>query len=275
MSKSNGRKKPPPRRKPARRHVSPGLGGYVPELLSDSTDLTMNRLAAMPVSLLPTLGLAEVYLGSTPVRAANQCSLACLVIMTSLIGFGIHPEIVAASVEVRNADGGITRYGDQAPEFTATEGTLGHTVLIADGKFVDPTGGQFPEIAKLAGVRALGGDLQGRADAVLSAGAVVPMRLAAEAVEDDGPVHVLYRLGPRGSADEATSGFLHQEHAHDDVAALSSNLTLLFCKLLSVMPYQLGELARVPQYRRIVEKARGLRGREIGFDAGGLAYVVP
>lgn len=275
MSKSNGRKKQSPRRKPARRHVSPGLGGYVPALLSDSTDLTMNRLAAMSVSLLPTLGLAEVYLGSTPVREANQCTLACLVLMTSLIGFGIHPEIVAASVEVRNADGGITRYGDQVPEFTAEEGTLGHTVLVADGKFVDPTGGQFPEVAKLAGVRALGGDLQGRADAVLAAGAVIPMRLATEAADDDGPLHVLYRLGERGSADEATAGFLDQEHAHGDVAALSNNLSLLFCKLLSAMPYQLGELARIPRYRRIVDKARGLRAREIGFDENGLAYVVP
>lgn len=274
MSKSNGRKKQGPRRKPARRHVSPGLNGYVPELLSDSTDLTMNRLAAMPTALLPTLGLAEVYLGSTPVRQANQCSLACLVLMTSLIGFGIHPEIVAASVEVRNADGGITRYGDQPPEFTA-EGTLGHTVLIADGKFVDPTGGQFPEIAKIAGVRALGGDLQGRADAILKSGAVIPMRLATDADDDDGPLHVLYRIGTRGSADAATAGFLDQEHAHEDVAALSNNLSLLFCKLLSVMPDRVGELARIPKYRRVIEKARGLRGRQIGFDERGLAYVMP
>ncbi|WP_276824712.1 hypothetical protein [Mycolicibacterium mageritense] len=226
----------------------------------------------MPSMLLPTWGLAEVYLASTPVRSANQSTMACWAIMTSLMSFGFHTEAVSAAVEVANNRGGVTRYGDwESAEFT-DGGSGGHAVLIADGKLIDPTAGQFPEIARHVGVHAVGGDLKGNAEAVLRQGGVLPLRLAS----DDGRVlDMVYRLGVRGSADAAMTGFLDQPHAREDVAIIASNVSLIFAKLLSSMPGKVVELEQVPVYRQVVARARAMRDRDISFDENGLAHALP
>ncbi|SKO34137.1 Uncharacterised protein [Mycobacteroides abscessus subsp. abscessus] len=268
MSKRD-RKFKPPRRKPARRHVSPGLTPYTPTALPDSLDGVFARLAEMPAPLLPTLGLADVFLGMSPVRTANQCPLACWVLSGSLMQLGIHPETVAASIDVPNARGGTTRYGSQEPRFTGKD-TIGHMALIADGKLIDATGCQFPEIAEFFGVRAIGGDLRGHADNVLTRGGVIPLRLDAP-----GDVMIQYTLGRRGSADGAMTAFLdHQVNQEVELGVLSNNLTVAFTKILTGMPSKLRELARMPQYGRIVAKADRMQHREIAYDEQGVLRAV-
>lgn len=272
MGKSAERKSKKARRKPNRRNIFLGLGSYVPEQLPEDGDLMEQRMLAMPAEQMPTLGLAEVYLGSSPIRETNQATLACWVIRTCLMGFGIHSEAVSATIEVANDRGGITRYGDCEPAFSQDEGlTIGHVVLIADGKLVDPTAGQFPEIARAGGIRAVGADLHGSTEEVMRQGKEFGLRLDC----DGPPTVVMYRLGNEGSADAAMIGFIEQPHAAENVAAMAENLSLIFAKIISMMPGKVDILDRNPLYRRIVAKARSVANRELVADENGHLYVVP
>lgn len=271
MAKSRRCKSGAAKRKPGCRKIVLGLGSYVPEEFPESAEVTEQRLRAMPAELLPTLGLAESYLGCSPIRQANQATLACWVIMTSLMEFGIHPEVVGARVEVASDRGGVISYGDCNPSFNLSEGTVGHVVLIADGKFLDPTGGQFPEIARAGGVRAVGANLEGSVQQALRRGAIVQLRM----FSDDGPIQAVYRLGAQGSADAAMTGFIEQPNAVENVARMSSNLSLIFTRTVSEMPDKLVELERNPVYRKIVAKARRVANRDIVADENGLLHIVP
>ncbi len=106
----------------------------------------------MPPGQLPSVGMAEHYLASTPIRGTNQCSSASLVVVLAMRSLGLEAEPVALPLDVPDGRGGTTRYGNERPHMDG-DLVVGHVGLITDGRSLDITAAQFPEIAAHGGVR--------------------------------------------------------------------------------------------------------------------------
>lgn len=223
------------------------------------------RLFSMPSEQLPTVGLAEAYLGSTPIRESNQCAIAALVVQLAMRTLGLDPEPVALELDVPNGRRGTTRYGNPNPRLVNGQ-VIGHVGLIADGVFLDITGAQFPEIAAHGGVRVIAGSLGSQSHEVLRTGANMPVRLA------DG-YEVAYRVYPEGSADSALIPLI--ELNRQALPQLANNLILIFTKMLTAPPLldKVSTLSQ-PRYATLVHRVLGMQGRELTTTTDGTIVVV-
>lgn len=248
--------------------MRPSRPGYVPQDLPDEVDGTLERLLSLRPEALPTLGLAECYLASTPVRISNQCGIASLVLQLVLNRLGLPASAVAVLLDVPQPGGGTTRYGNEDPHMTKDGLIVGHVGLVGDDYFVDATAAQFPEIRR-GGARTVGGTLQGQQEEILRAGALIPIRLL-----DGTPV--TYRLYPEGSADPILDPMMESggEQGLDDIARLANNLLIAFCKTMTDEPF----LSRIrsltaPRYTQLVGRVNDMIGREITTDENGWMVV--
>lgn len=208
---------------------------------------------------LPTVGLGEYYLASTPMRHANQCTVASIVVMTALSSFGLEAEPVALMLDVDDGNGGTMRYGEERPRIEGGE-VVGHVGLIADGRFLDVTAAQFPEIVKHGGIRVVSGDLRGNAAEALQRGALLPTILADRHV-------VQYTVLPLGSADPALLPTMEEEGT--TLAIHANNLRLPYLKVLSLTPFvERVQTLTQPRYARFVQSVLDMRDKEIEMVDG-------
>lgn len=258
-------------RKPGRRNISLGLGGgYSPTSLPDSTVDVSRRLMIMSPELLPTKGLAEVYMAMSPMRTANQCTLACATMIKVLQGWGLDGQALAAHIDAPDGRGGIVRYGREDEPRVEDGLVSGHVVLVADDVFVDATASQFPAIASHGGVRVLGTHLgSGNGATIVRRGAVVPTRLA----HGTGEYAVLYTVRPAGSADRVMTEFFDLEGAAESIAVLSNNLSLVFAKTLT----GLGQASALsaPRYAVLMAQVEAMRGMDLVADENKMLRAVP
>ena len=241
-----------------------GRPGYVPTPLPDDPEQAFLRVSRMQPEQLPSVGLAEYYLTSTPLRTSNQCVLASLVLMGAMREFGLPADVVALTLEMADAHGGVQRYGTDSPHLDG-DLAVGHVGLIADDRFIDATAVQFPEVVAHGGVRVVSGSLSGRSEGVLRAGAVVPTRFI-----DGHPA--TYRLFPRGSADVLIRPLL--ERSADEVGVQVHNLVTGYTAVLSTSPL----LERVqeittPRHRAFVDAVHRMRDVEVDMGADGRMVV--
>lgn len=224
----------------------------------------------MSPEALPTRGLAECYLASTPVRISNQCGIASLVLQLVLNRLGLPASAVAVLLDVPQPGGGTTRYGNENPHMTKDGLIIGHVALVGDGYFVDATAAQFPEIRR-GGTRTLGGPLQGQQEEILRGGAMIQVRLI-----DGTPV--TYRLYPEGSADPILDPMMASggEQGLDDIGRLANNLLIAYCKMMTQEPF-LGRIRSLtaPRYAQLVGRVNDMVGREITTDENGWMVVQP
>jgi hypothetical protein len=105
-------------------------------------------LTVMPADRLPYLGMATWYLAQTPLRDANQCLVASMVLVSALRSLGVQADLVALEVAIPSL--GVS-YG--SPEPRIVNGMVdGHVGLLAGDTFLDATASQFKEIREDRGV---------------------------------------------------------------------------------------------------------------------------
>lgn len=250
--------------------MRPSRPGYEPQDLPDGVEGTIERLLSLRPEALPTIGLAEWYLASTPVRISNQCGIASLVLQLALQRLGLPASPVAVLLDVPQPGGGTTRYGNENPHMTADGLTVGHVGLVGDDYFVDATAAQFPEI-RVGGVRAVGGPLQGQQDGILRAGAMIQVFLL-----DGTPV--TYRLYPEGSADPILLPMLESagEEGIDDIGRLANNLLTGYCKALTAEPLLSSVRSlTAPRYAQLVGRVNDMIDRGVETDENGWMVVQP
>ena len=230
-----------------------------------STDDTGLQILAMPPEMLPTVGLAEAYLGSTPVRQSNQCALASLVVEMALRVLGLQAESVALLLDVPDGRGGLTRYGNERPRMEHGQ-AIGHVGLIADGYFMDITASQFPEVLTHGGVRVVAAHLgDQQAEQLLTRGAILKARLA------DG-YQVTYTAYASGSANGVLGPTLTSNGG--TLPQLANNLLLIYGKLLS-SPDLIERVMTLtePRYANLVGHVQTMRSRELEHGADSLIRV--
>lgn len=169
----------PVSRKRKKKHVRSSRthrSGYVAKMVSDTTDDVVDRLLRMPPERLPSAGMAEWYLFSSPLRDANQCVAASVTVMMAMRSLGLQAEPVGLLLDVPTGRGETTRYGNEVPHIDG-DFAIGHVGLIADDHFMDITAFQFPEVLAHGGVRVIANPLNGQSDVILERGAVMPTRL--------------------------------------------------------------------------------------------------
>lgn len=264
MPVSRKRKQRRPAKGTPGRPLPPGRVRYTPTTLSDSTEDTFHRLASLPPHLLPSVGLGEWYLASSPMRTGNQCVVASLTVMQAMRAFGLDAEPVALILDIENAYGVTQRYGSESPHLDGDR-VVGHVGLVADDLFMDVTASQFPEVMAHGGQRVLSGALNGQADAVLNRGALVPTRLA------DG-FQATYRVAPLGSADGLMLPIL--ERSRDEAVAMVHNLLTGYTAAMSSEPF-LSQVQSIttPRHQQFVEAVLQMRGAEVRMGDDGLMMV--
>ncbi|MEX3757919.1 hypothetical protein ABFW00_19090 [Mycobacteroides abscessus] len=228
------------------------------------------RFTMMQPELLPTMGLAELYLAMSPIRTANQCTLACGTMIKVLQGWGLDAEAVAAYIDAPDGRGGVVRYGREDEPRLEDGLVSGHVVLVADDVFVDATASQFPAIVSHGGVRVLGMHIgNGGRTQMLQRGAIIPTRLAHGA----GDYMVQYTVRPSTSADRVMTEYFEQKGAAQDLAALSNNLSLVFAKTLAELglPRELSS----PRYAALVAQVEAMRDMDLIADENKVMHAVP
>lgn len=199
--------------------LSPG------QLAVDEEELT-RQLSEMPPDSLLTFGMASMYLASSPVRDANQCLLASLVLRDAIRHYGVDAELVALSLEIPWArPQQVVRYGRPDPHLSNGQ-VRGHVGLIADGWLLDPTASQFPEIRDNGGVRVVGNDLGSSASRIATEGGGVQVNLSTGK-------SVLYYVHPVGSADAVEAEFLSSQRDPEAVRGTISNHLVIFRAMLA------------------------------------------
>lgn len=209
----------------------------------------------MSAEQLPTVGLAEFYLASTPLRDSNQCALASLVIQMVIRNLGLQAEPVALLLDVDTPQGR-ARYGTDRPRMEGGK-VVGHVGLIADGFFIDPTAAQFPEIVRHGGARVLAGHLRGQDQEVLRRGANVPIRLLDKHI-------VQYHVLPEGSADGVLLQMMSTESNRQGLAKMSVNAQNPYLKVLSEQPFlERVQTLTAPRYATFVHAVKSMRNKKV------------
>lgn len=227
----------------------------------------MGRLMRIKPEALPSVGLSEWYMASTPVRNSNQCVLACATVMGVLVNLGLKAEPVALQLDVPDGRGGKTRYGNLEPYFDAAGNTVGHVGLVADEHFIDVTASQYPEIAR-GGMRVVYGPTRGQADQMLTRGAVIPLRTL------DG-IQVQYTMGTLGSADAVIAPMLGENT--EDLARMAYNTITGYAKTLSLVPELLERVNSLtaPRHAPFVERVNAMTELDIVRDEAGNWHTQP
>lgn len=123
----------------------PGYAAGTTDLDDGLVDRLFDGLA--PAQYL-SLGLAVWYLHSSPMRHRNQCLIASIVVVECARRFGAQADLLGATIEIPWAKDGLgVRYGG----LPAIRGSLvqGHVVATVDGRLIDTTASQFPEIRSI------------------------------------------------------------------------------------------------------------------------------
>jgi hypothetical protein len=264
MPVSKKRKKKPTSSNSTRdRARSRSRSTFTPTALPEQVDpeAIVGRLMRIKPEALPSVGLAEWYMASTPVRNSNQCVLACATLMGVLVNLGLKAEPVALQLDVPDGRGGTTRYGNLDPHFDAAGNTVGHVGLIADEHFIDVTASQYPEIAR-GGMRVVYGPTRGQTDQMLTRGTVIQLRTL-----DD--IRVEYTTGPLGSADAVIAPMLGENR--EELARMAFNTITGYTKTLSLVPELLERVNSLtaPRHTRFVDRVNAMTGREIVRDEAG------
>jgi len=229
--------------------LSPG------ELATDEQEL-LELLQRMPANHLPYLGLAAVYLASSPVRNANQCLMASTLLMLAMRNFGITADLVALEVE---APDGSVRYGTETPRFEG-DTLKGHVGLIADSTFIDATASQFREIRATNGVRPISGPLGEHASQIRTEGGRVGIQLA------EGKV-VTYNIHRIGSADGVGAKFMRMQPDGALAHAVQNLITTFIAMVANVRP---NDPTGFPSLDQLIRNAQGMDTRN---DHGVLRLV--
>lgn len=242
---------------------------FTPTALPEQVDpeAIMSRLMRIKPDALPSVGLSEWYMASTPVRNSNQCVVASATVLAVLHNLGLEAEPVSLQLDVPDGRGGTTRYGNLKPHFDAAGNTVGHVGLLADDHFVDVTASQYPEIAR-GGRRVVYGPLRGQGKQILAQGGLIPVRTI------DGQV-VQYTVGSLGSTDRVMASVLKENT--EDLARMASNLLMGYTKALSAVPELLARVNTLTHLRHapFVERVNAMTGLKIVRDDDGLMHTTP
>lgn len=140
----------------SRSHRGGGRSSYSPGTLAIDEGVVFRVLDQAPVDRLPYIGLASWYLISSPLRSANQCLLACVVLREAMMKLGIESELRGLLLDVQTGSKTVS-YGNPSPHINSTDELIGHVGLLAGNTFIDPTAAQFPAIRNNGGVRPIVG----------------------------------------------------------------------------------------------------------------------
>jgi hypothetical protein len=226
------------------------------------------ELTEMAAEDLPTYGLAAHYLASSPYRDANQCLLACTILMLAMRTFGLEANLVAVEVEIPWAAGGRgIRYGSPTPGFDGPA-LRGHVALLAGDMFIDPTAAQFSEIRQNGGVRAVGGKLGNVASRVAVQGGRIQIKMPTGKA-------VTYVVHPVGSADGVGAQLISMQPDRMALPTAVSNLLTGFAVTLAHLRPQV--VTPFPSLTRRIRESRGmtLRNQDGALEAvplGGVAH---
>ncbi len=235
-------------RRKGERHGNQRESRYYPGVIPIDDDALGEVLLATPAEILPSLGLAWVYLFSTPNRQANQCLAATAALSIVQRSLGMESEPVGLMLDVPSA-GRIVRYGNEHPHYDGRK-LVGHVGLVVDGFLLDPTAGQFPEMRSRRGARPLCGRLPVSQADVLKSGAIARVRL-------QGGGEVQYHVQPKGSADDVFRPLLQDER--QGLAITANNLNIMFGLCMGVLgDTRIGELrCRYPKVADLAERMIG------------------
>lgn len=251
------------------RNRSRARSTFTPTALPEHVDVEsiVDRLAEIRPEALPSVGLSEWYMASTPVRNSNQCVAACATVMTALRHLGLEVEPVSLQLEVPNRRGGTTRYGHLQPHHDTDGNVIGHVGLLADDHFIDVTASQYPEVAR-GGIRVIYGPTRGQSQLILDQGGLIPVRTR------DGQV-IQYTVGRLGSADAVMMPLL--EKAIEELAQLAFNTLTGYTKALSTVPLLLERVNTLaqPRHARFVRRVNEMTRLDIVRDEAGNWHTVP
>lgn len=253
VSRVRKKKRSSRRSGPGRGYLAASSGLSTPVLDDSQADLEAldERLRSISPRSLVSVGFAEWYLSTGPIRIPNQCAIAAYVIERAIQYLGLDAAPVGLILRVPGKE-----YGHIAPHMDGWQ-VVGHIGLIADGHFVDMTAFQFPEVYAHGGVRVIAAEIPSpeTEHEIRRQGANVPARLI------DG-YEMEYLILPEGATDVVMDVI-------DDMYGywltyLSGEILARFIFYLS----QSGLLERIEalgeaKYQRLLEVAGGMAGMDV------------
>lgn len=235
-------------------------------MLPDSPDGHTARILAMPAELLPTVGLGEYYLASSPIRDLGQCHFATRILSGIITRhFGLPAAVVPVQLQIGNK-----LYGSPTPKIIPGSHMDGHLAIIANDQFLDPTAAQYAEIRSDGGVRVVSGPIPpGQSSRALRDGAVMLLNTA-------GGSRVTYTAYPSAGIEPLWNQWDEMDpRAPTEISNLQDHVALGYRWLISQSPSLAHKVAALPaHYRVFQDSVAQLAGKHVDINKRGKYEII-